>query len=87
MANCNKEKKHGFSITNWRIYNKLLLLEKILMSQQEQIDALAAQLDKVKTEILAQVAALQAQIDAGGVVDLTALTAAVQSLDDLNPDA
>ena len=57
------------------------------MSQQEQIDALAAQLDKVKTEILAQVAALQAQIDAGGVVDLTALTAAVQSLDDLNPDA
>ena len=58
-----------------------------MSEQQAQIDALAEQLGKAKAEIIAQVEALQAQIDAGGVVDLTALKAAVQGIDDLNPDA
>lgn len=69
------------------IYLKLLQIEKIMSEQQEQIDALAAQLAKAKTEIIAKIDDLQAQIDAGEPVDLTALKAAVQGIDDLNPDA
>ena len=73
-------------VSNSEILKSILRLEKIMSETQDKIDALAVQLGKVKTEILDQVAALQAQIDAGAVVDLTALTAAVQGLDDLNPD-
>jgi len=72
--------------SNSDIVKQLLRLEKIMSQTQQKIDALAAQLGKVKAEILAQVAALQAQIEAGEAVDLTALTAAVQGLDDLNAD-
>ena len=73
-------------VSNSEILKSILRLEKIMSETQDKIDALAVQLGKVKTEILDQVAALQAQIDAGAVVDLSALTAAVQGLDDLNPD-
>jgi len=74
-------------VSNSDIVKQLTRLEKIMSQTQEKIDALAAQLGKVKAEILSQVAALQAQIEAGEAVDLTALTAAVQGLDDLNADA
>lgn len=73
-------------ISNSEILKQLLKMEKIMSETQEKINALAAQLAKAKAEILAQIAALQKQIDDGAVVDLTALTAAVQGLDDLNPD-
>lgn len=57
------------------------------MATQADIDAIVVQLDKAKNEILAQIAALQAIIDAGQpVLDLSALQAAAQMLDDLNPD-
>lgn len=74
-------------ISNQDIFQKLLQIEKIMTEQQAQIDDLAAQLAKAKTEIIAKIDDLQAQIDAGEPVDLTALKAAVQGIDDLNPDA
>lgn len=73
-------------VSNSEILKQLLKIGKQMSQTQEKIDALAAQLAKAKAEILSQVAALQKQIDAGDPVDLTALTAAVQGLDDLNPD-
>jgi hypothetical protein len=73
-------------VSNNDILQQLFTIERIMSEQQAQIDALAEQLGKAKAEIIAQVEALQAQIDAGGVVDLTALKAAVQGIDDLNPD-
>ncbi len=62
----------------------------IRMSTQDAVNAIVAQLGKVKDEILGKLADAQAQIDAAGVaeqVDLSALTAAAQSLDDIVPDA
>lgn len=57
-----------------------------MSESQDAVDAVTAQLGKAKDEILAEVAALQAQVDAGQPVDLTALKAAAQGLDDLNAD-
>jgi hypothetical protein len=74
-------------VSNNDILQQLFTIERIMSEQQAQIDALAEQLGKAKAEIIAQVEALQAQIDTGGVVDLTALKAAVQGIDDLNTDA
>lgn len=61
-----------------------------LMSTQEVIDAVAAQLAKAKDEILTKIADLNAQIAEAGVadqVDTSALTAVAQALDDVVPDA
>jgi hypothetical protein len=65
------------------------------MATQQQVDAVVAQLVKSREEILAaqrglfdQIAAVQAQLDAAEVetVDLSALSAAAQALDDIVPD-
>lgn len=61
--------------------------DAIMTATQDAVDALTAQLGKAKDEILAEVAALEAQVAAGEAPDLTALKAVVQSLDDLNADA
>lgn len=68
-----------------------------LMSVQESIDSVVAQLTKARAEIvqardelLASIAEVQEQLDsveAPEDVDLTALTAAAQALDDIVPDA
>ena len=68
-----------------------------IMSVQKSIDAVVAQLTKARAEIvqardelLASIAEVQDQLDnaeAPEDVDLTALTAAAQSLDDIVPDA
>ena len=68
-----------------------------VMSVQETIDTVVAQLAKAREEIvqardelLAGIAEVQEQLDsveAPEDVDLTALTAAAQSLDDIVPDA
>ena len=68
-----------------------------VMSVQESIDSVVAQLTKARAEIvqardelLASIADVQEQLDsveAPEDVDLTALTAAAQSLDDIVPDA
>jgi cytolysin (calcineurin-like family phosphatase) len=59
----------------------------IKVSSQDDVNAVVDQLGKAKGEILTEIAALQAQVDAGQPVDLSALKAAAQGLDDLNVDA
>jgi cell division protein FtsB len=76
---------------------QLSVLGKAIMSTQDKVDALTAQVSKVYTEVqaakeelVAQVAALEEQLANAGVaeqIDLTALSDAVQVLDDINPDA
>lgn len=68
-----------------------------LMSLQDQVDALTAQVAKITAEVtakqdalLAHLADVEAQLAAAGAaedVDLSALKTAIQNLDDINPDA
>lgn len=66
-------------------------LRGVIMSEvQAAVDALVAQLRKATGEVQAKIADLNVQIADAGVadkVDLTELTAAVQMLDDITPDA
>lgn len=74
----------------------LTYLGRQLMSTQETVDQLTAQVNKIATEVASaktaletRLAEVQAQLDAAGVaeqVDLSSLSAAVQALDDINPD-
>lgn len=73
---------------------QLTTIGRAVMSQQEQVDALTTQVIKIGSEVQnvkVELAKVQAQLDAANipaeVVDLSALTAAIQSVDDLNPDA
>lgn len=73
---------------------QLSVIGRVIMGQQDSIDALTAQVIKIGSEVQnvkVELAKVQAQVDAANipaeVVDLTALTAAIQSVDDLNPDA
>lgn len=71
------------------------LAKDVAMNQtelKEALDALTAQTDKVRAEVLAAIAALEAAVAAGNTspeVDaaLASLRAAVQGVDDINPDA
>jgi hypothetical protein len=75
---------------------QLSTLGGTMSDQQQSIDALTTQVDHVYTEVTAAAVALnarlddlQAQIDAGvpaADLDLTALAAGIQKLDDLTPD-
>lgn len=75
---------------------QLTAVGKAIMSTQDQVDALTTQVAKVQAEVVAakdvlvaQVVALQDQLANAGVaeqVDLSGLQAAVQALDDINPD-
>lgn len=56
------------------------------MTQQDTINALVAQLDKARGEIVAEIKRLEDQIDSGEQLDLTALKERVQALDDVVPD-
>ena len=65
-------------------------LEGLIMSTQDTINAVVAQLGKAKDEILTEIADLNAKIITAGVadqVDTSALTAAAQALDNIVPDA
>ena len=66
-------------------------LEGIIMSaQQDAVNALTARLGVVRDELLSKIADLNVQIQDAGVaevVDLSELTAAVQAIDDIVPDA
>lgn len=64
-----------------------LVKEIVMTAAQDAVDAVVAQLNKAKGEILTEISNLQAQVDAGQPVNLDALTAAAQSLDDINVDA
>jgi hypothetical protein len=71
--------------------------EKIAMTIQDAVNTVTARLDKVYNEVTGQadslrtvIADLQAQVEAAGVaeqVDLSALEAAAQKLDDIVADA
>lgn len=63
-----------------RIYN---YVGARMSEVQDAVDAVVVQLDKAKGEIVAAIAELEAREPS---VDLTALKAAAQSLDDVVPD-
>jgi hypothetical protein len=79
----------GFTL--WVIAYLTVTIERLAMSTQESIDAIVVQLGKAKDEVVAKIADVQAQLDAAAVpaevVDLSALSAAAQALDDVVPDA
>ena len=79
----------GFTL--WVIAYLTLTIGRLAMSTQESIDAIVVQLGKAKDEVVAKIADVQAQLDAAAVpaevVDLSALSAAAQALDDVVPDA
>lgn len=65
-------------------------LREHIMSAADTIAAVVAQLDKARLEILARISELQDQVAAGvpsEELDLTALTAAAEALDNIVPDA
>ena len=77
-----------------KILLKLNQMESIIMSTQEEITQLTTQATKIFTEVTnlkatleASIADLEAQIAAGNTLDLSALKAAIQSIDDIVPDA
>jgi len=79
----------GFTL--WAIAYLTVTIERLAMSTQESIDAIVVQLGKAKDEVVARIADVQAQLDAAAVpaevVDLSALSAAAQAIDDVVPDA
>ena len=79
----------GFTL--WVAAYLTLTIGRLAMSTQESIDAVVAQLGKAKDEVVAKIADVQAQLDAAAVpaevVNLDALNAAAQALDDIVPDA
>ena len=61
----------------------------ILVSIQDAVNTVVAQLNKAHGEIMSKIADVEAQIEAAGAagqVDLSALVAAAQALDDIVPD-
>lgn len=63
----------------------IIRTERVIMSDiQDAVDAVTAQLGKAKTEIVAAINELETREPD---VDLTALKAAAQALDDVVPDA
>ena len=79
----------GFTL--WVAAYTLKTIGRLHMSTQESIDAIVAQLGKAQAEVVSKIADVQAQLDAANVpaevVNLDALTAAAQALDDIVPDA
>jgi hypothetical protein len=75
---------------------QLSTIGRSLMSTQETVDQLTAQVAKIhlevtvaKDQLTAQLADVLAQLEAAGAVekvDVSGLQAAIQKLDDINPD-
>lgn len=63
-----------------------LIKEVVVGAVQDAVDAVVAQLDKAKGEILSEIAKLEEQVANGEVPNLDALKAAAQSLDDVVAD-
>lgn len=75
------------------IIKQLNQLEQNIMALQDDLDAITSQLNKIFTEVTglkarleASISDLEAKIASGNTLDLTALKAAVQSIDDIVPD-
>ena len=60
---------------------------RIMSANQDKINALAAQLDKVSVEIKEEIQTLKDQAANGEPLDFSPLESRVQGLDDLNQDA
>lgn len=75
-----------FIVTNINIYRLSQRVECGMGAVQDAVDAVVAQLSKATDEIVAEIAALEAQVAAGETPDLAGLKAAAQALDDINPD-
>jgi len=78
----------GFTL--WVAGFLTLTIGRLIVSTQDSIDAIVVQLGKAKDEVVAKIADVQAQLDAAAVpadvVDLSALSAAAQALDDVVAD-
>lgn len=61
------------------------IIERMLMTAQDDIDAITAELGTVASTVTAEFAALEEQISSGTTPDLTGLRAAVASLEALAP--
>jgi hypothetical protein len=87
----SKASHHERGFTLWVAGYLTATIGRLYMSTQESIDGIVAQLGKAKDELLTEIADVKAQLEAASVpaetVDLTALTAAAQALDDIVPDA
>lgn len=57
-----------------------------MTTSQDAVNAVVAQVRKGTAEVVARIADLQAQVDAGEPVDLSELSAAAKALDDIVPD-
>jgi len=79
----------GFTL--WAIAYLTVTIERLTVSLQSSVDEIVVKLGAVREEIVAKLADVQAQLDAAAVpaevVDLSALSAAAQALDDVVPDA
>lgn len=65
----------------------VLITKGVFMSAvQEAVDAITAQLGKVKDEVVGEIGKLEAALAAGVTPDLTALKAAADALDAIVPD-
>ena len=78
----------GFTL--WVTGFLTLTIGRLIVSTQENIDAIVVQLGRAKDEVVAKIADVQAQLDAASVpaevVNLDALNAAAQALDDIVAD-
>ena len=79
----------GFTL--WVAAYIIRTIERLTMSLQSSVDDLVIKLGHAREEIVNKINDVQAQLDAASVpaeqVDLSALTAAAQALDDIVPDA
>ena len=81
-----------FVINPLTLMAAILITKEVFMSEvQSAVDAVVAQLGKAKDEIVSKIADVEAQLEAASVpaevVDLSALKAAAQALDDVVADA
>lgn len=74
----------GFGITVAFVIKKIG--ENIVSEVQDAVDLVVVQLSKAKAEIVSEISSLEAAVVAGEPVDLTALKAAAQALDDVVVD-
>ena len=77
--------------TSFSIAHLVTSFGRLNVNVQQAVDALTQQLVKSQRELVGRIADVQAQLDAASVpvevVDLSALTAVAQALDDVVPDA
>jgi malonyl CoA-acyl carrier protein transacylase len=76
-----------FVINPLTILLAVLITKGVVMSEvQDAVDAVVVQLSKAKAEIVSEIESLEAAVVSGEPVDLTALKAAAQALDDVVVD-